>query len=50
MKGWYMAAVDRVPLPTWVIFEHILEYIVKLYCQVQPVGESTPLYAKPFQV
>ena len=50
MKGWYKAAVDRMPLPTWVTPNQIMVELFDLYRQVPPPGENIPVSVKLFQV
>ena len=50
MKGWLKAAVDRAPPPAWVNLKRITAECIKLYCQVKPPGEITPISVEPFQV
>ena len=50
MKGWYLAAIDCVPPPTWVTLERIMAYRVALYRNVPPLGENIPVSVEPFPV
>ena len=43
MKGWYWAAVDRVPSPSRVTLDRITEERVGLYSYVPPLGENIPV-------
>ena len=50
MKGWYMAAVDRVPPPTRFTLKRITADQVDLYSYVPPPGENIPVSVEPFLV
>ena len=43
MKGWYLAVVDRTPLPDWVTLERITAERVNLYRHIPHPGENTPI-------
>ena len=50
MKRWYQAAVNHVPLLTWVTLNRITADIVDLYQYVPPRGENIPVSVEPSPV
>ena len=47
MKGWYRAAVNRVPPPAQATLERITEERVELYSHVPSPGENIPVSLLP---
>ena len=50
MKGWYRAAVDRMPPPAQVTLKRITAERVDLYRHIPPLGENIPVSVEPFPV
>ena len=50
IKGWYWAAVERVPPPNRVTLDRITEEQVGLYRYVLPPGDNIPVSVDPLPV
>ena len=50
MKGWYQAAVDRVPPPARVTLKRITAERMDLYIYVPPPGDNIRVSVEPFLV
>ena len=50
LKGWYQAAVNRDPPPSWVTLEQITVEPLNIYSYIPPPGANITISVEPFLV